>query len=325
MGLVFCVKGTVFAEGPSDVELKALQQWFRENPPNGKNRAERLEKMQSLQAVTDLCVKPDMKRAFVEWNTLDEAPTSSIGALKYLYSSLDDAVKEIHESHVTHGVVAWYLYNMGFVFKTPDACFGVDICMPGADRLVKDLDFTLITHSHQDHYNAKLAHAMIAAGKPFVSNFYEGGMIVTESKELHFGKIRVKIDIGDHTPSDPARCNNMLMYQIDCGPSSGDFTIYHSGDGANYDKMTPDKAVDLFIPHVACSGMKVADAMRHVHPKTTLVSHVMELSHDIGGARWRFDFANDEVKDFPENEAVILTWGERWASPGAEYFLNVGK
>jgi hypothetical protein len=152
-----------------------------------------------------------------------------------------------------------------------------------------------------------------------VTRFLEGGMIVKEPAEFHFGPARVKVDLGDHSPRKPGSRNDMLMFQVNCGASSGNATIYHSGDGANYEKMTPDRPVDVFIPHVACSGMKVAEAIRHVHPKVTLVSHVMELTHDADGARWSFAYANDRVKEFPEREALILTWGERWVLPGADF------
>ena len=305
--------------GPGNKELDAVRQWFWSHPPDGTNRAERLDKMAVIQAAADQLTNRDAKRAVVGWGLSRKPAKADNGVLHYLDSAVDRAVKDIHGTRVSHGVVVWHLYNMGYVFKTPEVCFGIDVCIPGAKRLVKELDFLLISHGHIDHNSGGLGPAMIKAGKPVVTEFLPGSTIVKEPTEIHFGPARVKIDIGDHSPKNPDRRNDMLMFQVDCGASSGNATIYHSGDGANYEKMTPDRPVDVFIPHVACSGMEVADAMRHVHPKVTLVSHVMELTHDPRGARWSFAYANDKVKEFPEKEALILTWGERWVLPGTEF------
>ncbi|MCX5759373.1 MAG: hypothetical protein NTU83_12875 [Candidatus Hydrogenedentes bacterium] len=136
--------------------------------------------------------------------------------------------------------------------------------------------------------------------------------------EHRFGPIRIKVDIGDHTPRNPDGRDNMSMYQIDCGESANGAVIYHSGDGANYDKMTPDKPVDIFIPHVACSGMIVADAVRRLNPKFALISHILELTHAKGGARWSYEYSFDAIKDLPESQARILVWGERWTLPGTQ-------
>lgn len=305
--------------GPDNRELDATRQWFLTHPPDGTNRAERLAKMAVLQAAGDQLSSRDGQRAILGWGLSQKHVKPREGVLYYIDSAIDDAIKDIHQTKVQHGVVIWYLYNMGYVFKTPDVCFGIDVCIPGAKRLVRDLDFCLISHPHLDHNAGGMGRAMLDAHKPVITKFLQGSTIVREPAVFHFGAARVKVDIGDHSPKNPDGINNMLMYQVDCGPSSGDFTLYHSGDGANYEKMTPDRDVDVYIPHVACSGMEVAEAMRHVHPKVTLVSHIMELTHDPTGARWKFAFANDKIKDFPEKEAVILTWGERWTAPGTEF------
>ena len=323
LGLLVALSGIRAAAseytGPDNRELDAVRAWFQSHPPDGANRAERLAKMAVLQAAADQFSNDDGVKALMSWGLSQKRRKAETGVQYYIESAIDGAVKEIHKTKVRHGVVIWYLYNMGYVFKTPDVCFGIDICIPGAKRLVRDLDFCLISHPHVDHNAGGMGHAMIDAHKPVITGFLQGSTIVTHPAEFHFGPARVKIDIGDHSPRDPDRCNNMLMFQVDCGPSSGDFTVYHSGDGANYEKMTPDRPVDVYIPHVACSGMEVAEAMRHVHPKVTLVSHIMELTHGRDGARWAFAFANDKIKDFPESEAIILTWGERWIPPGTEF------
>ena len=93
----------------------------------------------------------------------------------------------------------------------------------------------------------------------------------------------------------------MLMYQVDCGPASGDFTLYHSGDGCNLAKMMPDRPVDLFILHIAV-GMTPADAITHIQPRLTLASHMLELGHSTKPPhpwRWSFDYAYGTIDYLP--------------------------
>ncbi|HEO71963.1 MAG TPA: hypothetical protein ENN80_11925 [Candidatus Hydrogenedentes bacterium] len=302
--------------GPSNAELDAAREWLWENPPNGSNRAERLERMAVIQAAADELDKHD-GRLYLLGLGKGSKDLDRYGALYYLRRATDHAIADLRRTEVKHGLVGWHLYNMGYVFKTPEACFGVDVCLRDATSLVGDLDFLLVTHEHLDHHAGGLVKAMGEAGKPVITRFSRHGMVVEEPCVLTLGPIRVRIDIGDHSPSKGG-VNDMLMFEIACGEAAGGCVIYHSGDGANYGKMTPEKPVDIFIPHVSCGGMDVAQAIRHMNPAITFVSHVMELTHDRRGARWRYDFAYEQVKGVPEERAVVLTWGERWLLPGTE-------
>ena len=303
--------------GPANAELDAARQWLWDNPPDGTNRAERQARMAVIVAAADELDAVTARRYLLLSGRIGTAQEKT-GALYYLHQATDRALEDIRRTHVTRGLVAWHLYNMGYIFKTPETCFGVDICLKHGERLVPDLDFLLVTHEHIDHHAGGLITAMSGAGKPVITRFSRHGTKLNEPADLRFGPIRVKVDIGDHSRNDPLRINNMLMFQIDCGDAANGCTIYHSGDGSNYEKMTPDRPVDIFIPHVSCSGMLVADAIRHIDPKITFVSHVMELTHSPGGARWTYDYAFNAVSDLPESKAVVLTWGERWILPGTK-------
>ena len=109
----------------------------------------------------------------------------------------------------------------------------------------------------------------------------------------------------------------MLMFQVDCGRAANNCTVYHSGDGNNYEKMVPDRRPDLFIVHVQV-GMSVEEAVNHLKPRMTLVAHVMELGHSPkppNAWRWPYEYAFRVIQNIPPDEATVLTWGERWLLP----------
>jgi hypothetical protein len=261
--------------------------------------------------------------AYVRAWTRSEATADALEqqhlTLSYLRTAIRRAIQDIRATQVQHGIAVWYLYNMGYVVKTPDACIGIDLHARDAALLAEDLDFLLVTHGHRDHVSPTLFDAMIAANKPVVTRGYPGSLVVKESTEFTFGSIRVKVDIGDHHRHLPLLSwNNMLMFQIDVKEAELTRTIYHSGDGNRFSKMRPDRPVDLFIVHVQLP-MDVGGAIAYLTPKQTMISHVLELSHSAGfplPLRWSFDFAFNEVAELNEHGTLLLTWGERWVFPG---------
>ena len=302
--------------------LEAARQWLRTNPPDGHNRAARRKKMAVIQAACDQ-LPASAYADYVEcWNKDDtkaNALEARYPAIFYLRHATKEAVADIMKTRVKRGLAMWYIYNMGYVFKTPETCFGIDIKTRDSKKLAEVLDFLLITHEHQDHCSPALIDAMIKAGKPVITRWKEGSTLVDKPTEFTFGSCRVKVDIGDH--HNPKSQNDMLMFQIDCGDSSDRRTIYHSGDGNNFRKMTPDRPVDIFIVHVQV-GMSVEAAIKHLKPRRTFVSHVLELGHNPKPPRawrWSLDYAFDRIKNIPATEAAILTWGERWVTLGTSF------
>ena len=107
------------------------------------------EKLQDvMQAVVDTTTKK-------EFETFDDDPKqkTSNPVLKYYDQSLERLCNDIPATKAAEGtVVIWYLYNMGFVIKTPTVCFGIDIHHRHAEKLEPFLDFLAVTHNHNDHY-----------------------------------------------------------------------------------------------------------------------------------------------------------------------------
>lgn len=304
---------------PSRPRLEEVRQWLWKNPPDGKNRGERRKRMAVIQAACDKLEPADYQSYTMSWGKDDAALAleKEHPALYYLQKATAHALDDISNTKVKQGLAIWHIYNMGYVFKTADACFGIDIHMRESERLADILDFLLITHEHSDHSSGALIDSMIAAQKPVITRWRDGTTIIDKPSDFKFGNCRVKVDIGDHHYKQLDQRNNMLMFQVDCGKSANNYTIYHSGDGSNFRKMTPDQKVDIFIVHVEV-GMSVKDAIGHIKPRMTLVSHVLELRHrpkPPNAWRWSFNSAFDRIRNIPENEATVLTWGERWLAP----------
>ena len=306
---------------PDRQKLEEVRQWFWENPPNGRNRAERQLRMNVIQNACDQLTPSDYEDYVRCWKTDDSAAAAAEDqhpGLFYLRRATSHALTDIHNTKVKQGLAVWHIYNMGYIFKTPDACFGIDIHVRESDLIADVLDFLLITHEHNDHWASPLIDTMLAANKPVITRWRAGTIIINEPSELLFGSCRVKVDIGDHHIEQPDKHNDMLMFQVDCGENANNCTIYHSGDGSNFLKMVPDKKVDIFIVHVQV-GMSVEDAIHHLKPRLTFVSHVMELGHSPkppNAWRWSFEYAYDRIKNIPIDKAVVLTWGERWLMSG---------
>lgn len=68
------------------------------------------------------------------------------------------------------------LYSSGYVFRTKDACIGIDICYAeglydgeGREELADMLDAVYVTHAHGDHYDIPLLNLMLQKGKAVVA------------------------------------------------------------------------------------------------------------------------------------------------------------
>ncbi|MDZ7619449.1 MAG: MBL fold metallo-hydrolase, partial [Patescibacteria group bacterium] len=239
-------------------------------------------------------------------------------ALGYLRNAAVAAIDDIRRTRVEKGLAVWFIYNMGHVFKTPTTCFAIDLSGRRVEALATELDLLLTTHEHKDHYSEPLIRAMLQAGKPVVTRWFPGTTILNESTNLTFGDLRVRVDVGDHHYRNPDQRNNMLMYEVACGPEANNAVIYHCGDNSNIEKITPSRPIDLLIVHVSV-GLPIPETIERVNPKTTLISHVLELGHSPlppHAWRWSYDFAFDVIRETPPDRAAVLTWGERWLLPG---------
>ncbi len=303
------------------VQLGLARSWLAQNPPDGTNASARRARMSAIQTACDRLSAYEYRDYARSWETnkpLADILEARHPVLGYLRDATAGVLDEIRNTRVREGLAVWFIYNMGYVFKTPNTCFGIDLDGRGVELFASDLDFLLNTHEHGDHAHEPLFREMLAQNKPVVTRGYPGSLLVSQSTNFVFGEAGARIDLGDHHREQPHQRENMLMFEVDCGPSANHAVIYHSGDGNNIEKMRPVKPVDILILHTSV-GLSVPDAIRYMRPQMTFVSHVMELGHSPlppHAWRWSYDYAFDVIRDIPEREATILTWGERWLAPG---------
>lgn len=244
---------------------------------------------------------------------LKDGDTRSFAALKRLDDAFDAVLADVRRTTVTDPdrPAVWYLYNMGVIVKTCRQTFAIDLVHRKALEAAPLLDFALITHNHGDHCDGKLHRALDAAKKTVVSNFLcnygaKVGGYTRARKTFTFGDVTVKTALTDHN-------GYLIDFTTAYEVQIGNFTLFHSGDCSNYQKLQPSRRPDLWFVHPYC-GMKTAVAAeKAVHPARVVISHLQELGH--AKDRWRWTY-RDGLKVKNELAAagfasIVPLWGDR--------------
>lgn len=271
--------------------------------------SERLAAFDVIQNSVDLLRASDYNAYYKSSEEEARKEEEKRAVLRFLNVSFDKVLREVQQTTVEKGVVFWHVYNMGYVVKTPTSTFAVDLKHRRACELVPFLDFLLITHRHGDHYDDALNAAFAASGKPVVSNFIDNEWkIPAEGREYEFGECRIKTRLVDHNAK---LLNFVATFEIDCGRSSGNFVVYHVGDACDIRQLQPTTRVDVFIPHLAV-GLDVPLAVKEtIKPRTTLLSHILELGHLIDKWRWSYEYGRNICKKCESESVVLPVWGEK--------------
>ena len=243
------------------------------------------------------------------------AAYAAFPGLKRYDEAFDKVFAEIQSTAVTDKPAIWYVYNMGVIVKTPKALFTIDVNHRQATRLEPILDFALITHNHHDHYSDRFLDAVDRAGKTVISNFDDNygayfakrmpGGFTRAEKTFNIKDVTIKTTLSDHN-------RYLIDFTTAYEVTIGDYTIYHSGDSQNIDKLNPTRTPDLWIVHPRC-GLKVPDGIAKFHPKKTVIAHLFELGHAVDRWRWRVSDGQAELKKAEEagGAAVMPLWGDR--------------
>ena len=239
------------------------------------------------------------------------------GILRFFQQAFEKVVREVKAETPAKGtIIVWQLYNMGYIVKTPNSCFGIDIKHKNSEQLVDLIDFLLISHRHGDHFDIGMIEKMNKAGKPVVTNFFDNKYLVTQPTTITLGEIEIKIKINDHNVRTP---NFVLSFEVNCGKSAGSIVIFHTGDSNNASQLLTSKEVDIFIPHLRV-GLDINQVVKNTRSKNVLMSHVMEMAHarKEGGWRWTFDNGFTECGKLTNTNCYMPVWGEKtkWTKKG---------
>lgn len=265
-----------------------------------------------------------------EFIDFDENPASSTDnpVLQYYDQSFERLLQDIPATTVKPGtVVIWYLYNMGFVIKTPNACFGVDIHHRHAEKLAPLLDFVASTHNHADHYSIPLMRQMSRTVKPVISNFFPNFAFThcaaTYTADVQPNKTNTVKDITIHcyeADHNPYLKKFVMPMEFVCPTGDKTFVFYTSGDCFSHDFLKhKSPKIDIYAVHPR-NGMITIKAAETLNPEITFIVHLQELSHEVNIARWQFSVGRQELEVLKKagRKAYVPVWGEKFLWDGGK-------
>lgn len=275
-----------------------------------------IEKREKLQDLMQSIIDKTPKKEFDRFDDNPKAKTTN-PVLKYYDHALKRILKDIPATQVKPGTaVIWYLYNMGFVIKTPTVCFGVDIHHRHAQKLEPFLDFIAVTHNHDDHYSIPLMRKMNANQKPVISNFFPNFAYTKAPSFTHEIKgVTIHCSEADHN----TRLKKFTMpMEFICPTGDKNFVFFTSGDCFSHEFLNKKSdRIDLYALHPRC-GMTPSLAAQKLNPELTFIAHLQELGHEINVYRWQFAVGRSEVAELKKvnKKAYVPVWGEKFLWDG---------
>ena len=276
------------------------------------------------QSEIDLVIPRDFKAYWrTEGRSSDasvQTHTSRFKAIDRLEKAFEKVLKEAKDTVVDSDIPAvWSVYNMGYIVKTRESLFSIDLVHRRDAEFAPLLDFSLITHNQGDQGRPSLYGAMNSSHKTVISNFLDnygathwGGAkndrgcgFTRAVKEFKMRDVTVRTALVDH--------NSLLIdFTTAFEIKIGGFTIYHTGDCASLSKLKPSSVPDIWMVHPFC-GVNVVKGAQVLKPRLVALSHLNELAHAKGRARWTW--ANGlKVKErlaAKGTNAIVPLWGDR--------------
>ncbi|MGM9698136.1 MAG: hypothetical protein ACI3Y0_05790 [Prevotella sp.] len=274
-----------------------------------------------MQGYADACSSSTFSYYLTGSETLASALEKSEEVIGCYNKAFEKVLKEIQDVKPADGEVAmWLLYNMGYIVKTSSGAFGIDIFHRRAAEFAPYLDFYAMTHVHNDHKSVALADAMVVAGKPVLSNFYEGGSANREyfsetDKDFTIGSFAIHSFITNHNNSETGNVP-VTVFRIDCGSKADNCIIIHSGDSnfrpEQFESVKGAK-VDVYILRYAPNALTENNVVGSVFaPKYCLISHILELTHtDPANSRWTLEQGLDRALHLNCSNSIMPFWGEK--------------
>lgn len=246
---------------------------------------------------------------------LCDGKTGGYASLERLERAYAKVCREIKETVVKDIPAVWSVYNMGYVVKTPQALFSIDLVHRLDSALAPILDFALVTHNHGDHFRPEFYNAMNGQRKTVVSNFLDNygvadwraqGGFTRARKTFKIKDVEVRTSLIDHN-------DYLIDYTTAFEIRVGNFSIYHTGDsgrGTEPKLVTTCGRPDLWLFFPGC-GIDVAKAVEKVRPKRVVFGHLWELGHGHGRLdASKLKHALPLARQFCD-DVSIKYWGDR--------------
>ena len=235
----------------------------------------------------------DLVKAATYKKYLCDGKTRGLASLEKLEAAFEKVMREVKETVVGDVPAVWSVYNMGYVVKTRNALFSIDLVHRRAEEFAPMLDFALITHNHADHWRPELYGAMNSAKKTVISNFldnygaadwrkggndwYLQGGFTRARKTFKIKDVEIKTSLVDHN-------DYLIDFTTAFEINVGGWKLYHTGDcgrGSESKLGVADGRPDLWLFFPGC-GINVAEAVKKVKAKRIVFGHLWELGHSAG-------------------------------------------
>ena len=215
---------------------------------------------------------------------LRDGDTRGYKALMANALAFEKVMREVKATVVTGDVPAiWSVYNMGYIVKTRESLFSIDLNHRRGTEFAPLLDFALVTHNHGDHWRKDFYKAMTARGKVVISNFLDNPRFNEMKGDSEKGvgtykinDVEIRTSLIDHN-DEPWGINFTMAFEI----RVGNWLLYHTGDsgrGTEPKLVTPWGRPDLWLFFPGC-GINTARAVEKVNPKRIVFGHLWELGH----------------------------------------------
>ncbi len=215
---------------------------------------------------------------------LRDGDTRGFKALMANAIAFEKVMREVKATVVTGDVPAiWSVYNMGYIVKTRESLFSIDLNHRRGTEFAPLLDFALVTHNHGDHWRKDFYNAMTERGKVVVSNFLDNprfnemkGDSVKGVGTYKIKDVEIRTSLIDHN-DEPWGIDFTMAFEI----RIGNWLLYHTGDsgrGTEPKLVTPWGRPDLWLFFPGC-GIDTARAVEKVNPKRIVFGHLWELGH----------------------------------------------
>ena len=214
-------------------------------------------------------VSPEVYRQYMA-----DGGTRGFASLEKLEAAFEKVMREVKDAKVDDIPAVWSVYNMGYVIKTRESLFSIDLVHRRDMEFASMLDFALVTHNHGDHYRKNLCKAIADRKRLVISNFIPVKGYTRAKKAFKIKDVEIRTSLIDH--------NDWLIdFTTAFEIKVGNWTLYHTGDsgrGTEPKLETVWGRPDLWLFFPGC-GIDTAKAVAKVKAKRIVFGHLWELEH----------------------------------------------